>query len=66
MPFAPAPPPSSAEEPWGREQWERLAEGTVFDGMESWLPWLVDGDTLITDLLPASGKVALVEPLTHA
>ena len=51
-----------AEEPWGREQWERLSEGTVFDGMESWLPWLVDGDTLITDLLPASGKVALVEP----
>ena len=51
-----------AEEPWGREHWERLAEGTVFDGMESWLPWLVDGDTLITDLLPASGKVALVEP----
>ncbi len=51
-----------AEEPWGREQWERLAEGTVFDGMESWLPWLVDGDTLITDLLPASGKVALLEP----
>jgi transcription-repair coupling factor (superfamily II helicase) len=51
-----------ADEPWGREQWERLAEGTVFDGMESWLPWLVDGDTLITDLLPASGKVALVEP----
>ena len=27
-------------EPWGREQWERLAEGTFFDGMESWLPWL--------------------------
>jgi len=51
-----------AEEPWGREQWERLAEGTVFDGMESWLPWLVDGNTLITDLLPVSGKVALVEP----
>ncbi len=51
-----------ADEPWGREQWERLAEGTVFDGMESWLPWLVDGDTLITDLLPSSGKVALIEP----
>ena len=33
-----------AEQPWGREQWERLAEGTLFDGMESWLPWLTDGD----------------------
>ena len=32
-------------EPWGREQWERLAEGAHFDGMESWLPWLVDRTT---------------------
>ena len=51
-----------ATEPWGREQWERLAEGTLFDGMESWLPWLVDGDQLLTDALPATAKVALVEP----
>src|SRR5438874_6904470 len=32
-----------AAEPWGREQWERLAEGAHFDGMESWLPWLTAG-----------------------
>ena len=51
-----------ASEPWGREQWERLAEGTHFDGMESWLPWLVDDDVLITDLLPGTAKVVLVEP----
>ncbi|HZB40415.1 MAG TPA: transcription-repair coupling factor, partial [Ilumatobacter sp.] len=31
-----------ASEPWGREQWERLAEGAHFEGMESWVPWLVD------------------------
>src|SRR5262245_4414624 len=31
------------EQPWGRDQWERLAGGLTFDGMESWLPWLVDG-----------------------
>jgi len=49
-------------QPWGREQWERLAEGQVFDGMESWLPWLCDDDQLITDLLPDSALVALVEP----
>ncbi|MET0580007.1 MAG: DEAD/DEAH box helicase, partial [Ilumatobacteraceae bacterium] len=53
-------------EPWGREQWERLAEGALFDGMESWLPWLVEpGDDdvqLLTDVLPASAKVILVEP----
>jgi transcription-repair coupling factor (superfamily II helicase) len=51
-----------ASEPWGREQWERLAEGTHFDGMESWLPWLVDEDQLLTDVLPDNAKVVLVEP----
>jgi len=49
-------------QPWGREQWERLAEGLVFDGMESWLPWLCDDDQLLTDLLPGTALVALVEP----
>src|SRR4051794_2449641 len=38
-------------EPWGREQWERLAEGATFDGMESWLPWLTDGEHALFDLL---------------
>ena len=51
-----------ATEPWGREQWERLAEGAHFDGMESWLPWLVDDDQLLTDVLPEAAKVLLVEP----
>jgi transcription-repair coupling factor (superfamily II helicase) len=49
-------------EPWGREQWERLAEGALFDGMESWLPWLSATDTLLTDVLPATAKVVLIEP----
>jgi transcription-repair coupling factor (superfamily II helicase) len=35
-----------ADEPWGREHWDRIAEGLVFDGMESWLPWFSDGSTL--------------------
>jgi hypothetical protein len=34
-------------EPWGRDVWERLAEGQFFDGMESWLPWLVGEDVLL-------------------
>ncbi|MEP1126058.1 MAG: transcription-repair coupling factor [Ilumatobacter sp.] len=55
-----------ASEPWGREQWERLAEGAHFDGMESWLPWLVDdapgAPHLITDVLPETAKILLVEP----
>ena len=49
-------------EPWGREQWERLAEGAHFDGMESWLPWLIDEDVMLTDVLPEAAKVVLVEP----
>ncbi|MDQ3391837.1 MAG: transcription-repair coupling factor [Actinomycetota bacterium] len=50
-----------ASEPWGREQWERLAEGAWFDGMESWSPWL-GADRLITDVLPESAKIVLIEP----
>ncbi len=50
-----------------REQWERLAEGQTFDGMESWLPWLVadgrdsDDPEVLVDLL---GKVVQTYPDT--
>ena len=49
-------------QPWGREQWERLAEGNTFDGMESWLPWLTSDEHLLPDLLPSSALVAIIEP----
>ncbi|HEX5267561.1 MAG TPA: transcription-repair coupling factor, partial [Acidimicrobiales bacterium] len=49
-------------EPWARGQWERLAEGLVFDGMESWLPWLAPEERLLTDLLGSEGQVLLVDP----
>ena len=48
--------------PWAREQWERLADGQIFDGMESLLPWLTDDVTLLTDLLGPEARVVLVEP----
>ena len=51
-----------ASSPWGREQWERLAEGQFFDGMESWLPWLIDTDEIITDRLGSDALVVLLEP----
>jgi transcription-repair coupling factor (superfamily II helicase) len=51
-----------AREPWGREHWERLAAGETFDGMESWLSWLVDDEHLLPDLLPADAQLLLVEP----
>ncbi|HEX7131603.1 MAG TPA: transcription-repair coupling factor, partial [Iamia sp.] len=52
----------SVTQPWGREQWERLAEGLVFDGMESWLPWLTDREHVLLDLLGDDALVLLVEP----
>jgi transcription-repair coupling factor (superfamily II helicase) len=51
-----------SSEPWGREQWERLAHGLVFDGMESWLPWLADDEQVLLDLVGPSAQVLLVEP----
>ena len=51
-----------ATQPWGREQWDRLADGQLFEGMESWWPWLVEQPAAVPDLLPADGAVVLVEP----
>ncbi|MGI9615213.1 MAG: transcription-repair coupling factor, partial [Acidimicrobiales bacterium] len=48
--------------PWGREQWQRLADGELFDGMESWLPWLSDEERVLPDLLQGDALVVLVEP----
>ena len=55
-----------AEEPWGREQWERLSEGQIFDGMESWLPWLTSEDRLITDVVGNDALIVLVDPKNMA
>ncbi|HLN16996.1 MAG TPA: transcription-repair coupling factor [Acidimicrobiales bacterium] len=49
-------------EPWAAATWERLAEGHVFDGMESWLPWLDDDVSLVTDELAEAALVVVVEP----
>ena len=47
---------------FSRGQWERLAEGELFDGMEAWLPWLAEGESLLTDLLGPDAQVVLTEP----
>src|ERR671919_972845 len=49
-------------EPWGREQWERLAQGLVFDGMESWLPWLTKDEHVLLDVVGDGAQVLLPEP----
>jgi transcription-repair coupling factor (superfamily II helicase) len=52
----------SKEAPFGREVFDRIAEGLFFDGMESWLPWLSEDQRLFTDLLSPDARVVLVEP----
>ncbi|MFT7599525.1 MAG: transcription-repair coupling factor (superfamily II helicase) [Acidimicrobiales bacterium] len=51
-----------ATEPWGREQWERLSDGELFDGMESWLPWLAPDQRVLPDLLWDDSQIVLLEP----
>ena len=51
-----------SSEPWGRAQWERMADGQLFDGMESWLPWLYDDERVLPDLLDAGARVVLIDP----
>ncbi len=50
------------EQPWGARQWERIANGESFDGMEAWLPWLVPEASLLTDLLGPDAQVVVLEP----
>jgi len=51
-----------SESPWGREQWQRYADGQFFDGMESWLPWFDDGSAVVGDLFGDDAHVVLMEP----
>ncbi len=48
------------EAPWAGGTFERIANGQIFSGMESWLPWLVAPRTLL-DEAPGRGTV-LVDP----
>ena len=51
-----------SESPWGREQWQRYADGQFFDGMESWLPWFDESTEVVGDLLGDNAHVVLIEP----
>jgi transcription-repair coupling factor (superfamily II helicase) len=47
---------------FGRDQLERLGEGLMFDGMESFLPFLSPEEHLFTDLLPPEARVVVIDP----
>ena len=44
-------------EPWAAHAWERISQGQVFAGIESWLPWLTDERTLVDELAPEAHLV---------
>ena len=52
----------AGSEPWGRRHWERLAAGELFEGMESWWPWLARSPATVAEAIPADGAVVLMEP----
>ncbi|HKH88092.1 MAG TPA: CarD family transcriptional regulator, partial [Acidimicrobiales bacterium] len=52
----------AADSPIARDVFERIADGLLFDGMESWLPWLTHSERLFTDLLDPDARVVLVDP----
>jgi transcription-repair coupling factor (superfamily II helicase) len=49
------------QEPWAAATWDRLVEGQLFSGMESWLPWL-SPERCLLDELPEGGRLVLAEP----
>ncbi len=49
------------DEPWSASTWDRIAEGQLFPGIESWLPWLAEPRSMI-DSLPAVARLVIVEP----
>ena len=49
------------QQSWGSSEWERLAGGELFDGMESFMPWLLGEDVVLADILPKEGLLLLVD-----
>jgi transcription-repair coupling factor (superfamily II helicase) len=49
-----------ASEPWAAGTFERIAQGQMFAGMESWLPWLAPEATLLD--VVGEALVVLVDP----
>ena len=50
------------EAPWGRQWWDRIASGEMFDGMESYLPWLAEEDLTLGDALAEACLLVCIDP----
>lgn len=53
------------EEAWAATTWDRLSEGVLFSGMESWLPWLAPPVTALSELT-AEGSVVVFDRVRAA
>ncbi|NNF63033.1 MAG: transcription-repair coupling factor [Acidimicrobiia bacterium] len=54
-----------ATQPWAAASWDRIAEGVMFQGIESWLPWLTP-ETHLLDLAPRDVSIAVLDPVRAA
>ena len=50
--------------PWGADVWDRLAQRQMFEGMESWMPWLVPPRCLLDRV--GEGTLVVVADPTRA
>ena len=50
------------EAPWGRQWWDRIASGEMFDGMESYLPWLAEEELTLGDVLADGCLLVCLDP----
>ena len=48
-------------EQWAASTWDRIAQGQLFPGIESWLPWVADPISLI-DAAPTEARLVVIEP----
>lgn len=42
----------ASTEPWAVSTWDRISEGILFQGIESWLPWLAPEQTVVRESDP--------------
>ncbi|MDP6297974.1 MAG: transcription-repair coupling factor [Acidimicrobiales bacterium] len=47
---------------WGITHWQRFVNLEIFEGMESWLPWVTPTQETFVDIFPSNGVIFLFEP----
>ena len=47
---------------WAVETWDRVAEGIMFAGIESWLPWLTGPTSMFDEAAAADARIVVFDP----